>query len=87
MRESETIVEGGILNISSIIVHPGPGLAGVVRTRLLAMAGVEGHVETEGEGAMIDAFEAVNKTEGVLSASMVYHQTEANPDAEISVGT
>ncbi len=98
MRESETIVEGGILNISSIIVHPGPGLAGVVRTRLLAMAGVEVHavgedgrmiitVETEGEGAMIDAFEAVNKTEGVLSASMVYHQTEANPDAEISVGT
>ena len=86
------------MNISSIIVHPGPGLAGDVRARLLAMAGVEVHavgedgrliitVETDGEGAMIDAFETVTKTEGVLSASMVYHQTEPNPDAEISVGT
>lgn len=86
------------MNISSIIVYPGPGLAEAVRARLVAQTGVEVHavdedgrmiitVETDGDGAMIQAFEAVNKTEGVLSASMVYHQTEANPDAEISVGT
>ncbi len=85
------------MNISSIIVYPGPGQAEAVRARLVAVAGVEVHamgedgrmiitVETDGEGAMIDAFEAVNKTEGVLSASMVYHQTESNPDADISVG-
>lgn len=86
------------MNISSIIVYPGPGLAEAVRVRLVAQPGVEVHavgedgrmiitVEADGDGAMIAAFEAVNKTEGVLSAAMVYHQTEANPDADISVGT
>lgn len=86
------------MNISSIIVHPGPGQAEAVRARLVAQSGVEVHavgedgrmivtVETDSDGAMIEAFEAVNKTEGVLSASMVYHQAEANPDAEISMGT
>ena len=96
MRQS--IIEGGILNISSIIVHPGPGQAEAVQARLVARPGVEVHavgddgrmiitVETDGDGAMIEAFEAVNSTEGVLSASMVYHQTESNPDAEVSVGT
>ncbi len=94
MRQS--IIEGEILNISSIIVYPGPGLAEAVRARLAAQAGVEIHavgedgrmiitVEADSDGAMIQAFEAVNKTEGVLSASMIYHQTEPNPDAEISV--
>ena len=86
------------MNISSIIVYPGPGQAEAVRARLVAQPGVEVHavdengcmiitIETDGDGAMIAAFDAVNKTEGVLSASMVYHQTEANPDADISVGT
>lgn len=84
------------MNISSIIVHPGPGQAEVVRARLEALAGVEVQavaedgrmivtVETESDGAMVDAFDAINRTEGVLSASMVYHQTESDPDAEITV--
>lgn len=94
----QPIIEGGILNISSIIVHPGPGQAEAVQARLAARAGVEVHaigedgrmiitVETDSDGAMIEAFDAVNKTEGVLSASMVFHQTESNPDAEIPLGT
>lgn len=84
------------MNISSIIVHPGPGQAEAVRARLEALAGVEVQavsedgrmivtVETDGDGAMVEAFEAINRTEGVLSASMVYHQTESDPDAEITV--
>lgn len=84
------------MNISSIIVHPGPGQAEAVRVRLEQLGGVEVHavaedgrmivtVETDGDGAMVDAFDAINKTEGVLSASMVYHQTESDPDVEISV--
>lgn len=84
------------MNISSIIVHPGPGQAEAVRGRLEELAGVEVQVvaedgrmivtvETDGDGAMVDAFDAINKTEGVLSASMVYHQTESDPDAEITV--
>jgi nitrate reductase NapD len=90
------VIEGIVLNISSIIVHPGPGLAEAVRARLDELAGVEVHavaqdgrmivtIEAEGDGAMADAFDAINKTEGVLSASMVYHQTESDPDVEITV--
>lgn len=84
------------MNISSIIVHPGPGQAEAVSARLAEVAGVEIHavaedgrmivtVETDSDGAMVDAFDAISKTEGVLSASMVYHQTESDPDVEISV--
>ncbi len=84
------------MNISSIIVNPAPGQAEAVRARLTQMPGVEVHamaddgrmivtVETDGDGAMVTAFEAINRTEGVLSASMVYHQTESDPDVQITV--
>jgi periplasmic nitrate reductase NapD len=84
------------LNISSIIVHPGPGQAKAVGARLAELDGVEIHavaedgrmivtVEADGDGAMVNAFDAISKVEGVLSASMVYHQTESDPDVEISV--
>jgi periplasmic nitrate reductase NapD len=82
------------LNISSVIVHPRPGEAEAVRARLVALAGIEIHavaddgrmiatIETEGDGAMADTFDAINKTDGVMSAAMVYHQTESDPDKEV----
>jgi periplasmic nitrate reductase NapD len=82
------------LNISSIIVHPKPGEVDAVRARLLGLVGIEVHavaddgrmivtVETENDGAMADSFDAINKTDGVLSAAMVYHQTESDPDKEV----
>ena len=82
------------MNISSVIVHPRPGEAEAVRARLVALAGIEIHavaddgrmiatVETEADGAMVDAFAAINGTEGVMSAAMVYHQSESDPDKEI----
>lgn len=82
------------MNISSVIVHPRPGEAEAVRARLVALAGIEIHavaedgrmiatIETDGDGAMADTFEAINKTTGVMSAAMVFHQTEADPDKEI----
>lgn len=84
------------MNISSIIVNPAPGQVEAVRARLAQMPGVEVHamaddgrmiitLETDGDGSTIDAFEAINRTEGVLSASMVYHQTESDPDVQITV--
>lgn len=90
-------IEGSALNISSIIVHPAPGQAEAVSARLATMSGLEIHavaedgrmivtVETDGDGAMVDAFEAINKTEGVLSAAMVFHQTESDPEMKIPVG-
>jgi periplasmic nitrate reductase NapD len=84
------------VNISSVIVHPGPGEAEAVRARLVGLVGIEVHamaedgrmivtVETDNDGAMIDAFAAINKTDGVMSAAMVYHQTESDPEMEISL--
>jgi periplasmic nitrate reductase NapD len=88
--------EGVYVNISSVIVHPRPGEAEDVRARLVAIAGIEIHavatdgrmiaiVETSSDGAMVDAFDAINNTEGVMSAAMVFHQSEADPEMEISV--
>jgi periplasmic nitrate reductase NapD len=82
------------LNISSVIVHPQPGAAEAVRARLTSLAGIEVHavaddgrmivtIETEGDGSMADTFDAINKTDGVMSASMVFHQTETDPDKEV----
>ena len=41
----QPIIEGGILNISSIIVHPGPGQAEAVQARLAARAARDTVVE------------------------------------------
>jgi len=32
---------------------------------------------------MADTFEAINRTDDVMSASMVFHQTESDPDKEV----
>ncbi|HMX16213.1 MAG TPA: chaperone NapD [Rhodocyclaceae bacterium] len=83
------------MNISSIVVHARPGSAEAVRGRLEDMRGVEVHavspegklvvtIETEGDDATVAAFEAINRMEGVLSASMVFHQNESDPDKEVS---
>ncbi|MBL8487516.1 MAG: chaperone NapD [Rhodocyclaceae bacterium] len=83
------------MNISSIVVHARPGSADAVRERLEGMPGIEVHavspegklvvtIETEGDGETVAAFEAINGMEGVLSASMVFHQNESDPDKEVS---
>ncbi len=82
------------MNISSVIVHPQPGSAEAVRARIAGLAGIEIHavaddgrmiitIETDGDGSMADTFDAINKTDGVMSASMVFHQTESDPDKEV----
>ena len=82
------------MNISSVIVHPRPGSADAVRARLASLAGIEVHavaedgrlivtIETESDGSMADTFEAINRTDDVMSASMVFHQTESDPDKEV----
>ena len=76
-------------------MHARPGSAEAVRGRLEDMRGVEVHavspegklvvtIETEGDDATVAAFEAINRMEGVLSASMVFPQTESDPDKEVS---
>jgi nitrate reductase NapD len=39
-------------------------------------------IESASEGATVDTFEAIRRVPGVLSASLVYHQYESDPDEE-----
>jgi nitrate reductase NapD len=82
------------MNISSAIVHAQPGRLAVARAGLSAYPGVEIHatsdegrlivtIEAEGDGPMAEAFDAINRMDGVLSASMVFHQFESDPDKEL----
>lgn len=81
------------MNISSVLVNARPDTLAQARENLLALTGVEVHavtdegrmivtIEAESEQALADMFEAVNRQPGVLSASMVYHQYESDPDQE-----
>ena len=81
------------VNISSVIVGARPGDAAVVRQGLAALSGVELHalaedgrmivtIEAPGDEATVQTFEAIRQLPGVLSAAMVYHQFESDPDEE-----
>ncbi len=81
------------MNISSVLVHTLPRALSEVRAALSALAGVEVHAATE-DGRLIvtietdslqgssELFTLINQQPGVLSASMVYHQFEPDPDKE-----
>ncbi|NWG30335.1 MAG: chaperone NapD [Rhodocyclaceae bacterium] len=84
------------MNISSIIVIPHPERVAAVRARLQTLPGVEVHavsaegkmiatIETAGDRETIELFESINLLDGVMSASMVYHQQENDPEAPVSV--
>ena len=81
------------INISSVILGVQPAEAERVRGELQALEGVEVHavaedgrmivsIESASEGATVDTFEAIRQLPGVLSASLVYHQYESDPDEE-----
>ncbi len=85
-----------LLNISSVIVHAKPGTADSVQASLRAVAGVEVHavsdegklivtIETEDDRATASTYETIGQMDNVMSASMVYHQVESDPEMEISV--
>lgn len=85
-------VSSGI-NISSVILGVLPADTAVVSTSLRELEGVEVHAVGE-DGRMIvtiesgdqdntsNIFEAIRQTPGVISASLVYHQYESDPDEE-----
>ena len=81
------------INISSVILGARPESAAEVRLALAALAGVEVHaltedgrmivtIESADEGATVSSFEAIRQLPGVLSAALVYHQYETDPDEE-----
>ena len=82
------------MNVSSLIVNAQVGQAHAVQALLTQQAGVEIHaaspegklivtIETDSDRETIAAYERISKTDGVLSAAMVYHQIESEPDQEI----
>ncbi len=84
------------MNISSVIVIPHPDHAAAVPSRLREIEGVEVHavspegkvivtVEAPDDRETTRIFEFISLLDGVMSASMVYHQNESDPEMEISV--
>ena len=82
-----------MLDISSLIVGARPEDAPALRGRLEALDGVEVHtvaedgrmivtIEAASEQDTVNMYEVISKLPGVLSASMVYHQIESDPDEE-----
>lgn len=88
-------IGGYAMNISSAIVHAHPGDVAVVQAGLAALAGVEVHavspegklivtIESEDDGGNVATYEEIGRLRGVMSTAMVYHQTESEPDKEVS---
>jgi len=83
------------MNISSAIVHTRSPRMEHLRDSLETIAGVEVHavseqgrlvvsIESAGDRDTADIFEAIQRLDGVLSASLVYSHFESDPDSELS---
>jgi nitrate reductase NapD len=81
------------MNISSIVVHAQPGRLPAVRGALEQIPGVEIHavsddgklvvtLETDTDGETAGTFDRINTMDGVMSAAMVFHQYESDPQKE-----
>jgi nitrate reductase NapD len=84
------------MNISSIIVHARPTEIPSVRENLEQIPGVEVHaatddgkfvvtIETDSDGETAGTFDRINAMAGVMSAAMVFHQYESDPDNPVNV--
>jgi len=81
------------LHISSLVVHGRPERLVSLRADLARLPGVEIHVaaasgklvvtlETASEQEILTRLAAINALEGVLAASLVFHQVEPMPNGE-----
>lgn len=84
------------MNISSVIVIPHPDRISDVTAALGELPGVEvalvspegkiiATIETEGDAETVRCYEIISQIDGAMSASMVYHQHETEPEVEITV--
>ena len=75
------------MNICGILVHTQPAGFEAVRERLLSVEGIEVHgmsdegrvvvtLEEDNEDLMADKLHQVQRMDGVISASMIYHHNE-----------
>ena len=69
--------------------NPAQRLASAAAKFDVALVSPEGKIivtiETEGDRETIARYEYISQIEGVMSASMVYHQQENEPEVEISL--
>lgn len=79
--------------ISSAVVQAYPQNVEAVKARLEELPGVEVHgasdegqmvvtLEHENSGDAADAFTKIQLAEGVLSANLIFNQTETEPESE-----
>lgn len=76
--------------------HASPGQIALVRSGISGLNGVEIHaispegkfivtIETGDDDGNVATYESIGRLDGVMSTAMVYHQTESEPDLEVSV--
>lgn len=81
------------VNISSLIVGAHPSQSAAVKNELEILSGVAVHavaddgrmvvtIEADSDETTVQTFETIRQLPGVLSAAMVYHQYETDPDEE-----
>jgi periplasmic nitrate reductase NapD len=85
-----------IMNLSSLVVIPHPERVASLVATLDALDGVEvaavsqegriiATIEADSDRETIDTYELISRLDGLLSASMVYHQSEIEPEEVILV--
>ncbi len=79
------------MNISGVLVSARPEKIDQVKQALEKLDGVEVHLQTD-DGQLIvtveemrgaDSMLAIHRTDGIIAASLVYHNFESNEDDEI----
>ena len=81
------------IHISSLVVHARPEGLESIETTIGSLGGAEVHgasaqgklvvtLETVNEGEMLTRIDAINRIEGVLSVSLIYHQVDDPTDPE-----
>ncbi len=81
------------IHISSLVAHARPEGLESIETTIGSLEGAEVHgasaqgklvvtLETVNEGEMLTRIDAINRIEGVLSVSLIYHQVEDPTDPE-----
>ncbi len=81
------------IHISSLVVHARPEGMESIETTIGSLGGAEVHgasaqgklvvtLETISEGEMLTQIDAINRIEGVLSVSLIYHQVDDPTDPE-----
>ena len=85
------------INICGVLIHGRPEDAAKLTERIETIPGTQVHhaadngrmvvtVEADSERVAGDRMLELNNIEGVLSASLVYHHFEADPEARVLTG-